>query len=311
MSPRTRKAVLNIQETAVSVIKVNDEDYISLTEMAKNYGGDQSIYNWMRNRNVVEFLGIWESLHNPNFKGVEFDTFKKQAGLNSFTNTPKKWITATGAIGIISKAGRYGGTYAHVDIAFEFGTWISPEFKLLLIKEFQRLKQSEDQLKIWDGRRYLSKINYKLQNVAVKNTIIPASSLPANKHGIHYASEAEMLNVIVFGQTSNEWKRANTDRVKLGENQRDYATISQLILLANLESLNSMYIDQKKDQGTRYQLLQSEALRQRNALRQNQTSNQLELGVSRNPATPYSSERPLKIKGDFNDTLDKIAKAGK
>ena len=140
MTPLRRKTILNVNNSTVSVIKVDGSDYISLTEMARNYGGDQSIYNWMRNRNVVEFLGIWESLNNPKFKGIEFETFKRQAGLNSFTNTPAKWINATDAVGIVSKPGRGGGTYAHVDIAFEFGTWISPEFKLLLIKEFQRLK---------------------------------------------------------------------------------------------------------------------------------------------------------------------------
>jgi hypothetical protein len=154
-------------------------------------------------------------------------------------------------------------------------------------------------------------VNYKLQTIAVKNTIIPASSLPANRQGMHYASEAELLNVIVFGQTSTEWKSRNAEKAKQGDNQRDHATISQLILLANLESLNSMYIDEKKPQTERFNLLQAEAQRQRSALKENQTSNQLELGVSRNQATPYNSEKPLKIEGDFDDTLGKIAQAGK
>ncbi len=311
MVPKKRKTFLNVDDITISVAKVDNKDYISLTDMARNYGGDQAIYNWMRNRNVVEFLGIWESIHNPDFKGVEFDTFKKQAGLNSFTNTPRKWATATNAIGIVSKSGRYGGTYAHVDIAFEFGTWISPEFKLLLIKEFQRLKENEGNLQLWDSRRYLSMVNYKLQTVAVKNSIIPSSNLPTAKHGIHYANEADLLNLIVFGLSASEWKKTNTDKAKGGFNQRDYATISQLILLSNLESLNSMYIEQGKSQEERFELLQAEANRQRKALKNNQTSNQLELGVSRNPATPYSSEKPLKIKGDFEDTLGKISKAGK
>jgi hypothetical protein len=312
MAPKQRKTVLAVNSDIINVIKVDGQDYLSLTEMARNHGGDQSIYNWMRNRNVVEFLGIWESMNNPDFKGVEFDTFKQQAGLNSFTNTPRKWITATNAIGIISKAGRNGGTYAHVDICFEFGTWISPEFKLLLIKEFQRLKSGESDLQLWDSRRYLSMVNYKLQNLAVKNTIIPASKLPSSKHGIHYANEADLLNVIIFGRTAAEWKTANGEAARRGENQRDSATISQLILLANLESLNSMYIDGGKSQEERAQLLQTEAQRQMKALRQNQTTNQLELGVNQNVATPYSSEKPLKIDSPngFDDTIGIIAKAG-
>lgn len=311
MAPRKRKTVLTVNNSTISVIKVSDQDYLSLTEMAKNYGGDQSIYNWMRNRNVVEFLGIWETLHNPRFKGIEFDTFKKQSGLNSFTNTPSKWVNATNAIGIVSKPGRGGGTYAHVDIAFEFGTWISPEFKLLLIKEFQRLKQNEGQQLLWDSRRYLSRVNYKLQNAAVKNTIIPVSRLPVGKHGIHYANEAEMLNAIVFGQTASEWRTHNPAKSKAGENQRDHATISQLLLLANLESLNSMFIDQNKPESERFRLLEAEAQRQRRALRENQSSNQLELGKGNNQSTPYNLGSQQNNEGDAEDKPSKNTRVDK
>lgn len=267
----------------------------------------------MRGRNTVEFLGIWESIHNPEFKGVEFDTFKKQAGLHSFTMTPKKWITATHAMGIISKAGRNGGTYAHVDIAFEFATWISPMFKLLMIQEFQRLKSAEEEQKLWDGRRYLSKVNYKLHTAAIKDNLIPQSNLPKGKQGIIYADEADLLNVVVFGLTSAAWKNQNPELAQKGYNQRDEATINELVILANLEHLNSMYIEEGKPQSERLGLLFNEAQRQRKALSQNQTSNQLELRVNRNELSPYNAEKPLKIDNPegFDDTLGKIAQAGK
>ena len=182
----TKNRKIIVQNRSISISRINGEDYISLTDMVKNFGDDAIIYQWMRNRNTVEFIGIWEQLHNSNFKGIEFETFKKQAGLNSFSLTPKKWIAATGAIGFVSKAGRYGGgTYAHKDIAFEFGTWLSPEFKLYLIKEFQRLKTEEsERLRLgWDIKRTLSKINYKIHTDAVKAHLIPPS-ISKNKTNI-------------------------------------------------------------------------------------------------------------------------------
>ena len=198
----------------------------------------------MRNRNTVEFLGIWEQLYNPNFKGVEFDTFKKEAGLNSFNLTPKKWVDTTGAIGIISKSGRNGGTYAHRDIAFEFGAWISPMFKLLLIKEFQRLKEIESNKYNleWDVKRVLSKVNYHIHTEAVKNLIIPKSNYTTDKQWIEYAEEADLLNVALFGCTSKQWKEVNPQYALDGKNMRDFASINELAVLSNLESLNSELI---------------------------------------------------------------------
>ena len=198
----------------------------------------------MRNRNTVEFLGIWKQLYNPNFKGVEFDTFKKEAGLNSFNLTPKKWVDTTGAIGIISKSGRNGGTYAHRDIAFEFGAWISPMFKLLLIKEFQRLKEIESNKYNleWDVKRVLSKVNYHIHTEAVKNLIIPKSNYTTDKQWIEYAEEADLLNVALFGCTAKQWKEVNPQHALDGKNVKNFASINELAVLSNLESLNSELI---------------------------------------------------------------------
>ena len=197
---------IEVEEKIIAITSHNEDDYICLTDMVRGEEGNDHIRNWMRNRNTVEFLGIWEQLNNPNFKGVEFDTFKKEAGLNSFNLTPKKWIQSTDAIGIISKSGRNGGTYAHRDIAFEFGAWISPMFKLLLIKEFQRLKEIEsNQYNLeWDVKRVLSKVNYHIHTDAVKNHIIPKSNYPTEKQWIEYAEEADLLNVALFGCTAKQ-----------------------------------------------------------------------------------------------------------
>lgn len=253
--------VITVQNRTISILNLNDEDYISLTDMVRNFGDDAMIYQWMRNRNTVEFIGIWETLNNPNFKGIEFETFKKQAGLNSFSLTPKKWIEATGAIGFISKSGRYGGgTYAHKDIAFEFGTWISPEFKLYLIKEFQRLKVEENEkLKLgWDAKRALTKINYRIHTDAISENLIPSriSKIQAN---IIYASEADILNKALLGETASEWKKENP---KKEGNIRDYADVLQLIVLANLETLNAEFIRQKISQSARLLRLNEIAISQ-------------------------------------------------
>ena len=232
---------ITVQNKVISVVTINNEDYISLTDMVKNFGDDAMIYQWMRNRNTVEFIGVWEQLHNSNFKGIEFDTFKKQAGLNSFSLTPKKWIETTSAIGFVSKAGRYGGgTYAHKDIAFEFGTWLSPQFKLYLIKEFQRLKNDE-QKRIesgWDVKRTLTKINYRVHTDAIKEHLIPANISNA-KATIVYANEADVLNVALFGKTAKEWRDENPNK---NGNIRDYADVIQLVVLANLEGMNAEFI---------------------------------------------------------------------
>jgi hypothetical protein len=228
--------------TESSYYQKNEEDYISLTDMVKSFGDDTMIYSWMRNRNTLEFIGIWEELHNPNFKGNEFVTFKSQAGLNSFNLTPRKWIQATNAIGIVSKSGRYGGgTFAHRDIAFEFASWLSPQFKLYLIKEFQRLKEDERKQLGWDIRRNLAKINYRIHTDAIKENLLPPELTPRQINLI-YASEADVLNMALFGKTAKQWRDSHS-----GEkgNIRDYANVSQLVCLSNLENLNALFIQEK------------------------------------------------------------------
>lgn len=234
---------MNVLDKEIAVYVQNNEDYICLTDIAKYKNADHSddlIRNWIRNRNTIEFLGIWEHLYNPDFNPVEFDGFKKQAGLNSFTLTPKQWIEKTNAIGIISKTGRYGGTYAHKDIAFEFASWISVEFKLYLIKEFQRLKDEELKQMGWDIRRNLAKINYRIHTDAIKENLIPAELSKAQINFV-YASEADILNMALFGKTAKEWREKNPD--KKG-NIRDEADISQLVCLSNLENLNAHFINE-------------------------------------------------------------------
>ena len=236
----------------MSILSEKQEDYISLTDIARHRnpdGIDDLIRNWLRNRNTVEFLGIWEQLHNPDFNPVEFDGIKMQAGLNSFALTPKQWLDRTRAIGLISKAGRYGGTYAHKDIAFEFASWISVEFKIYLIKEFQRLKDDENhRLSLaWNLNRTLSKLNYRIHTDAIKSNLIPPEITPAQA-AITYASEADLLNVALFGLTAKQWRNTNP---KLDGNMRDHATIEQLLVLANLESLNAEFIHMQLPPATR------------------------------------------------------------
>ncbi len=235
------KKKIIVQGKTISLTQKYGEDYISLTDMVKRFGDDAMIYQWMRNRNTVEFIGTWEQLHNPSFKGIEFETFRISSGLNSFSLTPKKWIDTTGAIGFISKAGRYGGgTYAHHDIAFEFGTWLSPQFKLYLIKEFQRLKTEEsEKLRLgWDVRRTLSKINYKIHTDAVREHLIPPN-ISKNQANIVYANEADVLNMALFGKTAKTWRSENSRK---DGNVRDYADVTQLVVLTNLESINAELI---------------------------------------------------------------------
>jgi hypothetical protein len=237
---------IEVQGTAIKIQAVGLHDYICLTDIAKSKNPqhpDDLIRNWLRNRNSLELLGIWEHLHNPDFNPVEFDGIRKQAGLNSFTLTPKQWIEKTAAIGLQSKAGRYGGTFAHKDIAFEFASWVSVEFKLYLIKDFQRLKDDEnDRLQLeWNLQRTLSKINYRIHTDAIKDTLIPQTVTKAQA-GQLYASEADLLNVALFGQTAKDWRTANPDAKG---NIRDHAPIEQLVVLTNLESLNSVFIRQE------------------------------------------------------------------
>jgi len=231
-----------VKGAEVTIVTRNEQDYISLTDMVKKFGGESILYNWLRNRNTLEFLGIWEQLYNPNFKSIEFDRFKSQAGLNSFALSPKKWIEATGAVGIYSKSGRGGGTYAHKDIAFEFGSWLSPEFKLYLIKEFQRLKDEEAHSKAleWSFQRTLAKVNYKIHTDAIKERLIPPR-LTNVQTAVVYASEADLLNIALFGITAAQWRQTNPDQTG---NMRDAATLEQLVVLSNLESINAVLIHQ-------------------------------------------------------------------
>ncbi len=262
---KSGKSTIEVQGTAIAIVSSNDHDFISLTDMAKKFGDDSLIYNWMRNRNTLELIGIWEQIHNPDFKGLEFETFRKQAGLNSFSLTPRKWIDATGAIGFQSRAGRYGGgTYAHKDIAFEFGSWLSPEFKLYLIKEFQRLKDEEnDRLKLgWNLQRTLAKINYRIHTDAVRETLIP-HAITKQQATLVYANEADLLNVALFGQTAKQWRDSHPDAEG---NVRDHATLEQLVVLTNLESLNSVLIRQGISQPERLRKLNEIAISQMRTL---------------------------------------------
>ena len=233
-----KMAKISVKDTEVSVIRVQDEDYISLTDMLKAKDGEFFFSNWLRNRNTVEFLGIWEKLNNPNFNCAEFDIIKSQAGLNSYRLSAKEWMQKTNAIGIVSRAGRYGGTYAHKDIAFEFAMWISPEFKVYLIREFQRLKEQELAQIGWNAKRELSKINYRIHTDAIKQNLIPQEITPVQAARI-YADEADVLNMALFGMTALEWRDKHPD---LKGNIRDYASINELICLSNMESLNAVFI---------------------------------------------------------------------
>ncbi len=257
------KSELNVNNNKVSVIRIGTEEYISLTDLARYADEDEPRYpiqNWMRNKDVISFLGLWEKLNNENFKGVEFDTFKNEAGSNKFKISPQKWIKETNAIGIISKSGNNGGTFAHSDIALEFASWLSPEFKLYLIKEFERLKRNEAyQEKIdWNASRVLSKANYKIHTDAIKNSIVPNLITDIQKKHA-YSTEADLLNVALFGMTAKEWKDKNQG---LKGNQRDYADIRQLLVLCNLETINATMINYKITQSARLEKLNKIAIDQ-------------------------------------------------
>jgi len=264
---KPKSAIIEVQGTAITILSGQQEDYISLTDIARYKDSERTDYliqNWMRNRNTIEFLGVWERLNNPSFNPIEFDGIRKQAGLNSFILTAKRWIDATRAVGLVSKAGRYGGTYAHKDIAFEFASWISVEFRLYLIKEFQRLKEDENRrLSLaWNLNRTLSKLNYRIHTDAVKAHLIPAEVTPAQA-AITYATEADLLNVALFGHTARQWRDANP---KLEGNVRDCAGIEQLLVLANMEGMNAEFIHMGLPQGERLKLLNQIAIRQMQVL---------------------------------------------
>jgi hypothetical protein len=266
---------LNVRGTEIAIFSQKEEDYISLTDMVKNIeNGLALIEKWLRNKNTLEFLGVWEKMYNSHFNSLEFGGIKNQAGLNRFTLSVKQWVKKTDSIGIIAKAGRYGGTYAHKDIAFEFASWISPQFKLYLIKEFQRLKDEESERKAlgWDIKRNLAKINYRIHTNAVREHLIPKRISKLQEKQI-YANEADVLNVALFGMTAKKWRDKNPSKEG---NIRDYANVSQLVCLSNLENLNSLFIKERMNQHNRLIKLNEIAISQMKILVGNKTIKQLE-----------------------------------
>ena len=255
-------AKITVQNTDISIVKYNEEDYISLTDMAKSQLQEHIIFRWLSLKSTIEYLGEWEMLYNPDFNCTEFGTIKNAAGSNNFVLSVKTWIERTNAIGIRSKAGRYGGTYAHRDIAYHFGMWISPKFQLLLVKEYQRLKTEEQRLLGWSAKRELSKINYRIHTDAIKQNLIPMEVTPIQA-SIIYANEADVLNVAMFGMTAKQWREANPE---LTGNIRDYATINELICLSNMENLNAVFIEQGMPQSKRLVRLNQIAIHQMSIL---------------------------------------------
>jgi hypothetical protein len=258
-------AKINVQNTEITIIAIEERDYICLTDMVKTIeNGLALIEKWLRNKNTIEFIGIWEEMYNPNFNSPEFEGIKNAAGLNRFILSVKQWIEKTNSIGIIAKAGRYGGTYAHKDIAFEFASWVSPQFKLYLLKEFQRLKEEEQKALGWSAKRELAKINYHIHTDAIKHNLIPVELTP-QQTSIIYANEADVLNVALFGLTAKEWREANPD---LKGNIRDYATINELICLSNMENLNAVFINDELPQRERLIKLNQIAIQQMSVLQE-------------------------------------------
>ena len=250
---------INVEGSEISIIAIDNRDYISLTDMVRNVeNGVALIEKWLRNKNTIEFLGIWEEMYNANFNSTEFEGIKNEAGFNRFILSVKQWVNKTNSIGIIAKAARYGGTYAHKDIAFEFASWVSPYFKLYLIKEFERLKEEEQKQLGWDIKRNLAKINYKIHTDAIKNKLVP-EKLSKERINYIYASEADILNVALFGMTAKEWRENNPE---LKGNMRDYADISQLVCLSNLENLNAVFINEGMDATERIEKLNAIAIEQ-------------------------------------------------
>ena len=255
-------AKITVRGIEVTVMQINNEDYICITDMIKAKDGEFFVTDWLRNRNTLEYIGIWEQVHNKAFNYGEFAIIKSKAGLNSFKISAKELTEKTNAIGIQAKAGRYGGTYAHKDIAFEFAMWISPEFKIYVVKEFQRLKEQEQKLLGWSAKRELSKINYRIHTDAIKRNLIPAELTP-RQTSIIYANEADVLNVAMFGMTAQRWRDANPDRKG---NIRDYATINELICLSNMENLNALFVNEGLPQRERLIKLNKIAIQQMSIL---------------------------------------------
>jgi len=257
-------AKITIKDTEITVIQVKNEDYICLTDMIKVKDGDFFVTDWLRNRNTLEYLGIWEQVNNPVFNYGEFAIIKNKSGLNNFKISVKEFAERTNAIGLQAKAGRYGGTYAHKDIAFEFAMWISPEFKVYMVREFQRLKEEEQKLLGWSAKRELAKLNYHIHTDAIKQNLIPQELSPAQT-SIVYANEADVLNIAMFGITAKQWRDANPD---LKGNIRDYATINELICLSNMENLNAVFINENMPQNERLIKLNQIAIQQMKILQE-------------------------------------------
>ena len=277
MNKESIKTEIKVKEQKIGVLRINNNEYISLTDLAKYADEDDPRYpiqNWMRNKDVISYLGLWESINNENFKRVEFDTFQNEAGSNKFKISPQKWIKETNAIGIISKSGNNGGTYARSDIAFEFASWLSPEFKLYVIQEFQRLKKNEAyQNKIdWHANRILSKVNYIVHTDAIKNIIVP--TLTEEQKKFIYAEEADVLNVALFGITAKEWRKDNLELPK-NSNIRDYTDLLHLVILNNLENINAELIEMKIPQNERLVRLNNIARKQMELLRNNKSFSNL------------------------------------
>ena len=262
---------ISVQDTEINVVSVNGEDFICLTDMIRAKDGEFFVADWLRNRNTLEYIGIWEKVHNPNFNYGEFAAIRSQSGLNRFKISVKEFVEKTNAICLQAKAGRYGGTYAHKDIAFEFAMWISPEFKVYVVAEFQRLKDEEQKQLGWTAKRELSKINYRIHTDAIKRQLIPEEVTSAQA-SIIYAEEADVLNVAMFGMTAKQWREANPE---LTGNIRDYATINELICLSNMENINSVLIDDGLPQTERLRKLNTIAIQQMTVLEGNESNRTL------------------------------------
>lgn len=288
----------------INIISKNDDDYICLTDMVSSTEeGSKLIEKWLTNKNTIEYLGVWEQLNNPDFNSPEFGGIRNEAGTNRFFMSVKQWITKTNAIGIVARTGRYGGTYAHKDIAFQFGMYISPMFNLLLVKEFQRLKD-EEQNRLsgeWDFRRFLSKANYKIHTDAIRDNLIPISNLPKEKEGVVYANEAEILNFALFGMTSKTWKEKNPELTLKGLNIRDCADAHELIVLSNLESANASMIKKGVDKKRRLEVLRDKAESELKSLR----SSTYTIDKIKSPYLPKTTDDTKQL-GDFDKTVKRF-----
>lgn len=294
----SKNRIINIQGVDISVSNKNDDDYISLTDMVTNNGGADRIKNWIRNKSTIEFLGVWEQMYNSDFNSAAFDQIMMESGVDRFIISPTQWISKTNAIGITSKAGRFGGTYAHKDIAFELGSHLSPVFKLLLIKEFQRLKEDEAKRlnSEWDYRRFLAKTNYAIHTDAIKIHLVPLSNIPKDKEGIIYASEAELLNMAMFNITSKEWEEQNPSLALDGKNMRDYADAHELLVLSNLESVNAVMIRAQVPPELRVKRLRATAIDHLRALRSSKyTVDKIQ--------SPFLLEHKQKEQNNFDQNL--------